>query len=426
MKFKYSLLSICFVLISSFLYGQRWSQQVSPTYSARENSVGFVIGNKAYLGTGYNGNFLSDFQSYDVTTGSWGAVAPIPGASRSNSIAFEIGGFGYVTAGWSTFGVNNNSSMYRYDPSTNTWTSVASYPGLGGRGCFSTVYNGEAYVGAGGIGNTGIVNNDLWKYNPTTNTWTSLGNFPFSKRTGGEAFTVGNYLYFGFGHNHSSDFKDVWRFDPTNSTWIQISTFPGSPRLQQISFVLNGKAYVGGGHRLSGTILNDYYEYDPLLNTWSIACSFPGVGRSNAAGFVVRDKGYLFAGRAGGTNYIKDLWSYNPAVSSYKDTVVCGLGSLLINKSVPGGSYLWDNSSFSATRTISQSGVYWVDVTVGGCKIRDSIAVTISTPPIVDLGNDTSISSNSSLHLDVTTPGGTYLWQDNSTLGTFNVTQAGV
>lgn len=57
----------------------------------------------------------------------------------------------------------------------------------------------------------------------------------------------------------------------------------------------------------------------------------------------------------------------------------------------------------------------------------DTLTVTVTVPPIpqVDLGNDTTLCSGGNVLLDATFPGASYLWQDNSSNATLNVTQSG-
>lgn len=47
-----------------------WTQRTSLPASGRKHAVSFLIGQIAYLGTGYNGNLLDDFYAYDGITGT--------------------------------------------------------------------------------------------------------------------------------------------------------------------------------------------------------------------------------------------------------------------------------------------------------------------------------------------------------------------
>lgn len=59
------------------------------------------------------------------------------------------------------------------------------------------------------------------------------------------------------------------------------------------------------------------------------------------------------------------------------------------------------------------------------CYSYDTIVVSYSTFPVVNLGADTTLCEGSNLLLDAQNPGSTYLWNDGSTNQTLNVTTSG-
>ncbi|MFA6060283.1 MAG: T9SS type A sorting domain-containing protein [Taibaiella sp.] len=90
-------------------------------------------------------------------------------------------------------------------------------------------------------------------------------------------------------------------------------------------------------------------------------------------------------------------------------------------------AYLWDDSSSSQVRSVTESGVYSVIVTnqyqcVGG----DTINVNLLPNPNVDLGNDTSVCIGVSLVLNPGISGATsYYWNTGQTTETITVTAPG-
>ena len=64
-------------------------------------------------------------------------------------------------------------------------------------------------------------------------------------------------------------------------------------------------------------------------------------------------------------------------------------------------------------------------VTVNGCSDADTVIVSFTPAPLVNLGADTTLCAGLSVTLNAAVSGGTYLWQDNSSAPTFTVTQAG-
>ena len=98
---------------------------------ARSEAVSFVIGNFAYVGTGWDGlnTRYNDFWKYDPVNNIWSQVTSMPDSTdRSSAVAFATAGKGYVGTGYNGF--NYLSDFYEYDPATGNWTRKADYPGV--------------------------------------------------------------------------------------------------------------------------------------------------------------------------------------------------------------------------------------------------------------------------------------------------------
>lgn len=108
------------------------------------------------------------------------------------------------------------------------------------------------------------------------------------------------------------------------------------------------------------------------------------------------------------------------------DTSLCQDAILPLHVSLPGATYLWQNNSTSSFDTVSQEGVYWVEVTINNCIKRDSINVLYIPSPAINLGNDTSLCPGEILSLNVTTLNAEYIWQDYSTNPKYTITQPGM
>lgn len=114
-----------------------------------------------------------------------------------------------------------------------------------------------------------------------------------------------------------------------------------------------------------------------------------------------------------------------PQVNLGVDTTLCVGQTLTLDALNPGATYLWQDNSTNAQFVVDQPGTFAVEVTAGTCVGTDDITVDFISAPTLELGNDTSICEGQSIQLDATTAGATYLWQDNSTGSTLNVTQSG-
>lgn len=107
------------------------------------------------------------------------------------------------------------------------------------------------------------------------------------------------------------------------------------------------------------------------------------------------------------------------------DTTLCIGSSLVLSINIFNAQYLWSTGVTGNQITVSQSGVYWVQVNNGTCIVTDTINITFSPPPFLFLGNDTTLCKNDQLLLNPGINNAVYLWQNGSTQPTFTVTQAG-
>lgn len=115
-----------------------------------------------------------------------------------------------------------------------------------------------------------------------------------------------------------------------------------------------------------------------------------------------------------------------PVVNLGNDTTLCQGANLVLNAGNPGAAKLWDNATTAQTRTVSNTGTYYVRVTNNfNCVARDTLHATFLPSPTVNLGNDIEICAGSNVTLDAGNPGETYLWDNNSTQQTRTVSASG-
>lgn len=96
------------------------------------------------------------------------------------------------------------------------------------------------------------------------------------------------------------------------------------------------------------------------------------------------------------------------------DTSFCAGDTLVLDASIPGASYLWQDGSTGPTYNVTQPDTYMVTVTVGTCSVSDTIVVDVIPYPVVNLGADTTLCPYDSLNLNVATVGASYLWSNNT------------
>lgn len=267
-----------------------WRKKADFAGGNRVYAVGFAIGDRGYVGLGYDNSSKRDFWEYNPTSNTWTKKADFPGETRLDAVGFSIGNNGYVGLG------SSKKDFWQYNPYANTWTQMADF-------------EGEARVSAVGfsIGNKGYVGlgsskRDFWEYDPTSNTWAPKANFEGEARNYAIGFSIANKGYVGLG----SSKRDFWEYNPNSNAWTQMADFTGGSRENAVGFAIGYKGFVGLGY-----YNKDFWEYNPTTNTWTQKEDFEGGKRESAVGFSIRNKGYVGLGSGNSTHY-EDFWEFTP------------------------------------------------------------------------------------------------------------------
>lgn len=300
-----------------------WTQKANLPGGVRSSATGFSIGHKGYIGMGDSANFLAhynDFWEYDPATNIWTRKADFGGGGRSGTTGFSIGSKGYAGTGINNSSTNKND-FWQFDPATNVWTQKANFGG-GVRNLASGFSIGnKGYIGLGTINEFEVAAyGDFWEYDPAADIWVQKADFGGGARWGATGFSVGNKGFLGTGNNNFlNDVNDFWEFDPVTNVWVQKANFGGSARVQAISFSIGNKGYLGTGNRTSNAFTfgpaNDFWAYDTALDGWAQKANFGGGPRMNAVGFSIADKGYVGTGYDGSPK--KDFWEYDPRTNTW-------------------------------------------------------------------------------------------------------------
>lgn len=115
-----------------------------------------------------------------------------------------------------------------------------------------------------------------------------------------------------------------------------------------------------------------------------------------------------------------------PKFNLGRDTTLCAGESLIVNATTANATYRWNNGNTTATRTFTQGEVAWADVTVNGCRKRDSIRVQFIDLPKGLLGRDTILCDGQTRTYQINAPGANLLWQDNSSANPYVISSAGL
>ena len=227
----------------------------------------------------------------------------------------------------------------------------------------------------------------------------------------------------------------LWQDNSTASTfnvtapglyWVRV-TFHGCMKTDSINVTYASGQPVNLGPDSSLCIGNTLTLSSNVTGTaylWNTGANTPSITVNSSGQYWLRVQ---FTGGCWSADTIHVLFSPIPFFSFGPDTILCQNNTLLLSSAISGASYLWQDNSIAPSYSVSNAGLYWLQVTNNGCAFRDSIVVAYKPGPILDLGKDTSICTGSSLLLNATNLNTvSWLWQDGTNNPTYTVTIPGL
>lgn len=200
-----------------------WTQKKDVVSRGFHDMAFFSVGDKGYILSSFN-DVSQDFPNvrkdavhlfeYDPKRDTWSEKASFPGTKVQRSSSFVIGEKAYVFTGYRTISYYNEEGTYRenigwdllddmwvYDQRKNQWSRCGSFPGGGRDEMFTVSLDGKGYAGAGRTKNQDKSEwvEDWWCYSPDVDEWYPLPALPyhyfeFSFEVNGEMY-VGDNTY---------------------------------------------------------------------------------------------------------------------------------------------------------------------------------------------------------------------------------------
>ena len=404
-----------------------WVQKTMNNESARSGAVGFCIGNKGYIGTGFNGSYKNDFWEFNPATNTWTQKANFGGSARQHATAFSIGSRGYIGTGVDGYNSYKND-FWEYNPVLNTWTQKANFGGAARTYATGFSIGNKGYIGTGYNNTVPKFKEDFWEYDPISDVWIQKSDFGGTPRYKATGFSIGTKGYIGTGDTAfaSGTVNDFWEYDPVQNVWLQKANVGGTVRNSATGFNIGGYGYMGTGFN-NNTYKNDFWEYNPASNVWTQRVNFGGVARRFATGIVVGNKAYIGSGFSG--SHKNDFWEYTPLCSvpvstiySSGDISFCNGDSVFLYANT-GYNYQWKkngNNIAAATQYFyyaKTSGSYTCEIS-NTCDtiISIQINVTVNNLPNVTItaGGATAFCAGGSVTLNaVVAANRTYQWKKN-------------
>jgi N-acetylneuraminic acid mutarotase len=290
-----------------------WVKRSSFDGKGRSGAVSFVIGDKAYVGLGFDGDeYLLDFWSYDPDQNFWQKVSDFPGLGRSSSVGFSIGDKGYIATGYNDDELYEElGDFWEFDSKTGNWTQLEDFAGSARYQAVGFAAGGYGYLGTGYDGSH---LKDFWQFNPESGEWNQVVSLKGEKRRSGLAFVIDEYAYVGTGTNNGIYETDFWEFDPMVDDWSLLTDLDEDDdyaviRQSAVAFELNGKGYITVG--AAGANVNSTWEYTPGSDIWEEKTAFEGSGRSGAVAFTVNGRSFVALGQSGSSRF-DDIWEFLP------------------------------------------------------------------------------------------------------------------
>lgn len=142
---------------------------------------------------------------------------------------------------------------------------------------------------------------------------------------------------------------------------------------------------------------------------------------------ALRDTGwYTISALVGGCTFVDSVYldSLPPALTYPffgPDTLICSNTptSFLLNIAQPSAtSYRWQNGSTSSSLSVTQTGLYWVEIVNACDTLRDTIRVDILPVPLpVNLGPNQALCAGDTIRLNASQGNGlSYLWDNGNTM----------
>lgn len=263
------------------------------------------------------GVLLNDCYEFDPVTGKWTRKSDFPGEARVYAIAAVVGDKAFIGLGYNMGCIFNDSSylhdFWMYEPVNDTWTHRAAFPGKGVNGAASFVYKDEIYLLHGFENHQSV--KTVWKYTPQTDQWTQVSEFPGLGRARAVAVSDGSRFFSGTGYS-GRNMTDWWEYLPQTNTWEEKQKMPDKGRVNGLAFSVNNRIFVGTGRYFAGRyngghLKSDVFEYNTINDQWYNRGNIPGEARENAISFVIGNRVYLGFGE-NDTETLTDFYSFEP------------------------------------------------------------------------------------------------------------------
>jgi N-acetylneuraminic acid mutarotase len=240
-----------------------WSLGSPAPLPTRSEGAAATHGGELYVVGGRSAGPLADLDRYTRATDTWVSLANMPTARRG--LATAVVGNALYAIGGSTGTAPCNGSplatLERYDIDSGTWSTMAPLPSA--RSDLAAYAHGDKiYVFGGCTGSESAVTNAVDVYNVATNTWsTAPADMPIARSSMYAAGGKGSTVFVIGGQAGGVQLTTNEAYKIANNSWSAATPMP-SPRAEMGVVSHGDKIYtVGGG--LTGASSNLNLAFTP-------------------------------------------------------------------------------------------------------------------------------------------------------------------
>ncbi len=210
----------------------------------------------------------------------------------------------------------------------------------------------------------------------------------------------------------------IWQDGSSNSAfqvtkageyWVRINSSNGCTKsdtivvsyinAQQVDLGNDTTLCNGNALLLNTTIANAAYQWSTGETTDQISVTQPGEY------WIKVDNGNCTV-----SDTVIVAFNQSPVLFLGADTTICQNEKLLLDPGITNASYSWQNGSQGNSFTVSQPGLYWLEVNQLSCIVSDTIVVTYFNVPPISLGPDIRFCAGDSATLQATPGFRQYNW----------------
>ncbi len=221
---------------------------------AYKNAVYRIGGWEAKNDAGEEWNLYSsrDFAKYDVKSGKWTDLAPLPQGRSSHDSAL-IGSKLYVVGGWELGGKgdgdwHNTALVCDLNDSSPTWQEIAKLP-FYRRALAVAGYQGKLYV-IGGMDDSNDTTTAMHVYDPQSNTWEAGTAIPGKPMDGFGASAFGSAK----GLFVSTIAGKLYRLDDNGEKWTEVGELNHPRYFHRLVASDDGQLLIVGGTSKGGKV----------------------------------------------------------------------------------------------------------------------------------------------------------------------------